>query len=181
MITASPIWAGSFARFPKNTWPKAAGSFPGKKLSAKSLNAAEPRKTRKVSVRTFLDSGVLITAHRGEPIGMKKALSILQDPDRVFLTSPFLYLETVPKAVYFRRESELAFYRIYFNDPSVEWCRDIEGNHEMALREANESGLGAIDALHVAAAHLLRADELITVEGAEKAIYRTSSVKIIQL
>jgi hypothetical protein len=134
-----------------------------------------------VPVRTFLDSGVLITAHRGEPSGRKRALSILQDPDRVFLTSPFLYLETVPKAVYFKRESELAFYQVYFNDPSVEWCRDIEGIQDMALSEASESGLGAMDALHVAAAHLLRADELITVEGVEKAIHRTSRGKITRL
>jgi hypothetical protein len=38
-----------------------------------------------------------------------------------------------------------------------------------------------MDAFHVAAAHLLRADELITIEGAEKSIHRASNVKIVQL
>jgi len=51
--------------------------------------------------------------------------TVLQDPDRIFLTRPLLYLETVPKAVYFKRGSELAFYRVYFTRPSVEWRRDL--------------------------------------------------------
>src|SRR5580658_3101503 len=119
-------------------------------------------------IRTFLDPGVLITAHRGEQADKKRALAILQDPDRIFLTSPFLYLETVPKAVYFKRESELAFYQVYFNEPSLEWCNDLQAIHDLALKQAQEFGLAAMDAFHVAAAQLLAADELITIERAEK-------------
>jgi predicted nucleic acid-binding protein len=132
-------------------------------------------------IRTFLDSGVLITAHRGEAAGKRRALAILQDRDRIFLTSPFLYIETVPKAVFFKRESEISFYRIYFSDPSVEWCNDLSAIHSLALRESQECGLAAMDAFHVAAAHLLRADELITTERAEKSIHRAPNVKIVQL
>jgi hypothetical protein len=84
-------------------------------------------------IRTFLDSGVLITAHRGEPAGKTRALAILQYPHRIFLTSPFLYIETVPKALYVKRESELSFYRVYFSDPSVEWCNDLPAIHDLAL------------------------------------------------
>jgi hypothetical protein len=87
-------------------------------------------------IRTFLDSGVLITAHRGQQADKKSALAILQDPERIFLTSPFLYLETVPKAAYFKRESELRFYQVYFSDPSVAWCSGLQAIHHMALSSA---------------------------------------------
>ena len=97
------------------------------------------------------------------------------------MTSPFLYVETVPKAVYFKRESELAFYRVYFGDPSVEWCRDPRAIHELAVRHAEEFGLAAMDALHTAAARLLNADEFVTIEGPTKAIHRVSAVRIVQL
>lgn len=132
-------------------------------------------------IRTFLDSGVLITAHRGERSDKKKALAILQDPDRTLLTSPFLYFEIVRKAVYFKRDSELAFYDVYFTDPSVEWYRELQAIHDLALQEAERFGLAAMDAFHVAAASLLRADELITIERPEKAIHRSSMVRVVRL
>ncbi len=132
-------------------------------------------------IRTFADSGVLIAAHRGEPADKEKALAILEDPERIFLTNAFLYLQTVPKAIYFKQESELAFYRVYFEDPSLEWCRDLQAIYGLAVRQAEQFGLGAMDALHIAAAHLLRADELITIERPDKAIHRSSLVRVVYL
>jgi predicted nucleic acid-binding protein len=49
--------------------------------------------------RIFVDSGVLIMAARGEPQLRDAALSWLEDPDHVLLTSPLVYLETVPKVM----------------------------------------------------------------------------------
>jgi hypothetical protein len=40
-------------------------------------------------------------------------LSILRDSNRVFLTTPFLALEVVPKAAFNRQELELSFYERY--------------------------------------------------------------------
>jgi hypothetical protein len=49
---------------------------------------------------------------------------------------------------------------------------------ERAGRESAKSGVSAMDSLHIAAPHLLRADEFITTENTQKSIYRTTLVKI---
>jgi predicted nucleic acid-binding protein len=46
---------------------------------------------------------------------------------------------------------------------------------------ARQYGLSAMDALHVAAAYLLGADELVTTERPSKPIYRNGLVKVVYL
>ncbi|MEC4814457.1 MAG: hypothetical protein SAK29_14460 [Scytonema sp. PMC 1069.18] len=41
----------------------------------------------------FIDSGILIAAARGEGAIAQKVLAILQDPNRIFVSSIFLKLE----------------------------------------------------------------------------------------
>lgn len=127
--------------------------------------------------RTFLDSGVLLAAARGTDRDQDRALRILEDPDRIFVTSPFIHLELVPKAIYYKKRLEKAFYDQYFR--VAEWIRDLEKIEALALAEAAKAGLSAMDALHVAAAHLAGADEFITTERAGKPIYRSLLVKAI--
>jgi hypothetical protein len=67
----------------------------------------------------------------------KPPLDYLDDRQRTYLTSPFVRLETVPKAEYPGRSEELSFYESFFKDPGVEWCRD------WAQMEANCRGRGA--------------------------------------
>jgi hypothetical protein len=50
--------------------------------------------------RTFLDTGVLIAAARGQDVASIAALNILDDQSREFVSSPFVKLEVLPKAVY---------------------------------------------------------------------------------
>ena len=64
-------------------------------------------------IRTFLDAGVLIVAHRGERRLQDAALSILEDEERVFLASRFLELELLPKPTYFRNHKETIFFEKY--------------------------------------------------------------------
>jgi len=64
--------------------------------------------------RVFLDSGILIAAHRGEPGIRKRALALLNDPDLRFVTSKFVRLEVLPKATYNNRVDELSFYNAFF-------------------------------------------------------------------
>jgi hypothetical protein len=45
----------------------------------------------------------------------------------------------------------------------------------------SKAGLGAMDALHLAAAHLSHADEFVTTEKPDKAIYRSSLVNVVYL
>ena len=102
--------------------------------------------------RTFLDSGVLIAAFRGDPASREQALRILEDSNRTFVVSPFLYLELVPKAIFYKRRFEKAFYDHYFQE--AQWSGNLRQIAALARAEAERAGLGAMDALHLAAAHL---------------------------
>jgi predicted nucleic acid-binding protein len=132
-----------------------------------------------VRTRTFLDSGVLITAARSKGTDQQIALSILRDSNRVFLTTPFLALEVVPKVAFHRQELELSFYERYM--ASAIAYRGLDQIEKVARTEAVRCGLAAMDALHVAAAFLLKADELITTEKPGKPMYRTTLVKVCWL
>jgi hypothetical protein len=55
---------------------------------------------------------------------------------------------------------------------------DFAGIYNIAKREAEQSGIGAMDALHVAAAHLLNADEFLTTEKLDRSIHRTRAVQV---
>jgi hypothetical protein len=132
-------------------------------------------------IRSFPDSGVLIQAARSRTLRADIALEYLSDPHRRFLTSSFVWLETVPKAAYMRRASELEYYETFFDDTVVTWCRDWDNMDRLARETAQEYGLCALDALHVAAAHLLGADELVTVEAPSKPLYRTGLVQVTYL
>ena len=57
--------------------------------------------------KTFLDSGVLISAWQSNTARQLKALTILRDPNREFVCSPFVRLELIPKATYFRKPFSL--------------------------------------------------------------------------
>jgi hypothetical protein len=57
-------------------------------------------------IRTFFDSGVLIAAARSVSPDQERALQFLEDPNRSFFTSPFVYLKVVPKAIFYgKRQS----------------------------------------------------------------------------
>jgi len=75
----------------------------------RSPNAGVVADWSRTRTRTFLDSGVLITAARSTGSEQQIALSILRDSNRVFLATPFLALEVVPKAAFNRQHLELLF------------------------------------------------------------------------
>ena len=131
-------------------------------------------------IRTFLDAGVLITAARGTDKDSDKALQILKDRDREFAASQFLKLEVLPKALFNQRNLEVAFYEAYF-DAVAHWATNIEQLLTVGYQEAAEFGLGAMDALHIAAAIATGADEVITSEKPSKSIYRTHSIPVTSI
>ncbi len=126
--------------------------------------------------RTFIDSGVLIAATRLLHLHAALALSLLEEPGRIFLTSPFVHLEVIPKAVFHSSQRELEFYSRYFK--IAEWCRDVDKIEALAQTEAATNGLGAMDALHLSAAYLSEADEFVTTEKPFKPIHRSSLVTV---
>ena len=131
-------------------------------------------------IKTFIDSGVLIFAARGEGELAQKALSILEDSNREFASSIFLKLEVLPKAVYNQKKAEKKFYQTYFDAVSF-WATDLEKIVEQGLEEATISGTGAMDSLHLASAKLLEVDEFITNEKPNKSIHRSQNIKLISL
>ena len=131
-------------------------------------------------IRTYIDAGVLIAAARGiTPIAIK-ALEILDDPKREFVSSIFLKLEVMPKAMYHRNEAEAAFYNTFF-DAVTHWANSLDTIVGEALNEASGFGLAAMDALHVASAASLSAEELVTTERSEKPIHRTQLIKVVSI
>lgn len=131
-------------------------------------------------IKTYIDAGVLIAAARGiTPIAIK-AIEIIDDPNREFVSSVFLKLEVLPKAMYHRNEAEASFYNTFF-DAVTDWTDSLETIVWEAFNEACVSGLAAMDALHVASAASLDAEELVTTERSEKPIHRTQLIKVTSI
>ena len=130
-------------------------------------------------IRTFLDSGVLITAFKGQLSPGGPAIAVLKDPNRIFLSSPYVHFEVCPKALFHKQRAEYAFYQRYFEQAVM--ARSLKALLTLAVEEAARSGVGPMDALHLAAAHLLKADEFVTTERPGKSLYRSALIKIVYL
>jgi predicted nucleic acid-binding protein len=126
--------------------------------------------------RTFLDAGILIAAVRGQREEAARALAILEDPERSFLTSVFLRMEVLPKAIYYQRPAEAALYERYFAR-----ARSIAVTEVLvaqAYAEACTFGLAALDALHLTFAKAGGAEEFITTENPTQPLFRVTGIVI---
>ncbi|NET42544.1 MAG: type II toxin-antitoxin system VapC family toxin [Okeania sp. SIO2B3] len=131
-------------------------------------------------IKTYIDSGVLIQAYRGETLIGIKAQEILDDPQREYATSSFVKLEVLSKAIYFQNLAEVNFYETFLTGCTI-WANELEKIVESAQKLASDFGLNAIDALHVAAAISVNADELITTEKPSKPMHRVTQIKVISI
>lgn len=129
---------------------------------------------------TYVDSGVLIFAARGNTEAAALALPFLEDPSREFITSEFVKLEVLPKPICFRKDAEVEFYNAFFNlnNRTVPISATLITT---AMEEACKHGLSAIDAIHLACAVLGGAEELVTSEKPSKPIHRTNLVKVTSI
>ncbi len=125
---------------------------------------------------TFLDAGILIAAVRGQEEEAACALAILEDPERSFLTSDFLRLEVLPKAIYYQRPAEAALYERYF--AKARFIPVSAALVAQAYTEACTFGLSALDALHIAAAKFSGAEEFITTERRTTPLFRVTGLVI---
>jgi len=130
-------------------------------------------------IRTFLDSGVLIAAFRSRNTVSIPVLTLLDDPERVFVTTDYVRLEVLPKLLYFRRETEAEFYAAFF--AAAELVEVSQALVSAAFEEARQAGLAAMDALHVAAAKRASVDEFITVERPTKPVFRVAGLTVLAL
>jgi predicted nucleic acid-binding protein len=127
-------------------------------------------------IRTFLDAGVLIVAFRSRNAASTPALTLLDDPERVFVTTDYVRLEVLPKPLYFRRETEAEFYEAFF--AAAEFVEVSQDLASAALEEARHAGLAAMDALHIAAAKRASVDEFVTVERPAKPVFRVAGLTV---
>jgi predicted nucleic acid-binding protein len=109
-----------------------------------------------------------------------KALSLVNDLNREFITSAYLKLELLPQATWHRRQSEIEFYETYFAH-AHHYISATEELTQDALREAGANVLEAMDALHVAAARKASADVFVTIEKPQKPLYRIRELQVVHL
>ncbi len=109
----------------------------------------------------------------------RRALALLDDSSRSFVTSDFVRLEVLPKAVFHKLVDESTFYEtILKNSSSVPVTKKLI---DRAFKEAKDHGLSAVDALHVAAAKSAGCKELYTSERVEKPIFRVRGIVVRSL
>jgi len=134
-----------------------------------------------MATRTFLDTGVLISAWQGNPARQIKALTILSDSQREFISSPFVRLELIPKATYHRNQNELKFYTEYFSNQVTEWIDDLSLLYTEGLKIGSKFGLKALDSLHIAAALIAKCDEFITSEKPTSPFNRVTRIAVLTI
>jgi predicted nucleic acid-binding protein len=120
---------------------------------------------------------VLIAAARGAGIIAERAHTILDDPERVFVTSDYIRMEVFPKALYHRQSQEVLLYERFFAR-AVQIVPPSVSLMQQAYTEACTCGLSALDAFHVAAAKVSGAEELVTTERLTTPLFRVTGIII---
>jgi len=131
-------------------------------------------------IATYIDSGVLIAAARGDADLSPLALAYLGNPDREYITSEYVRLEVLPKAIFNKRKEEAEFYNEFFRQNS----RTIPTSAallEYAMAEGCENGIAGLDAVHIACAVFAGVEEFITSERKTSPIHRTQKVRVISI
>ena len=128
----------------------------------------------------YLDSGVLINAFQGVGLVGIRAIEVLDNPAYQFATSQFVQLETLPKAIYHNQQAEVDFYESFFSGVTL-WATQLEEIVQSGNRLACTYGLAAIDALHLAAALSIDAEEFVTTEKSTKPMHRVTEIRVVSI
>lgn len=127
--------------------------------------------------RTYIDTGVLITALRGTKESADLAISYLNDPLRDYITSDYVKVELLPKCRYHRNVDEEKFYLEFFEKSTI-FVPSSDDLLALAIEIGGKTGVSGMDAIHVACAVVAQAQELITGEKITKPIHRTSGMTV---
>ena len=126
--------------------------------------------------RTYVDSGVLMQAARGEESLSDPAVAILSDAKREFVSSEFVRLELLARSL----PAETDFYEIFFRQVGI-WAKMESHLWTTAIGEARATGMSPLEALHVVLAATTGCDELITTQVADSPIFKTKRVRVVGL
>jgi len=127
-----------------------------------------------MSKRTYVDTCVLMAAFKGQGELGRRARDLLDDPQRTLVVSDPVRLEALPKARYHKQQQELEFFEAVFglaenvawNDSALRQAQSIAENH----------GIAAMDAIHVAHALAAGVDEFISAEKPTKPMFRVQTI-----
>ncbi len=89
-------------------------------------------------------------------------------------------MEVLPKAICYKQQAEVNFYEFFFGNVT-DWATDLEMLTQSAYELASTYGLSRLDALNVAAAIGLNADEFVTTEKPTKPMYRVSDLRFVSV
>ncbi len=129
--------------------------------------------------RTYVDSNLLIAAFQGEENTSRKALDILDDPDRTLVVSDYLRLEILPKPTFHGRREEIEFMQsVLAQAENVPSTAELTAK---ALDLAAKYDMSPMDALHIGAAAVAVVDELVTLEKPTKPMCRVREIKVTSL
>lgn len=124
--------------------------------------------------RTYIDTCLLIAAFKGEGELGRRALSVLDDPERALVVSDPVCLEALPKARYHKQQQEVEFYEAVFSQAEkIAWDKSAL---QQALTIAESHGVAAMDAIHVAHALAANVDEFVSAEKPTKPMFRVPTI-----
>ena len=126
-----------------------------------------------------MDAGLLIAVAQGKDDVYEEALAVLDNPEREFVSSVYVKLEVLPNAVYMELDDQVEVYQEFF-DNVYRWVLSSPELSDRALELARAHGLGALDALHAAAAEV-EAAELVTTEKTTKPMFRVTSIEVTSI
>lgn len=130
---------------------------------------------------TFLDTGVLIAAYEGDDNAHQNALALLRQTNRSFASSSFVRLELIPKPYFLKKHPKVKFYHFFLDKYIHDWATLSDALVEDAYSYAKKYGLGAMDALHIAAAISLGCVDFITTEKVTKPMHRVQELNVISI
>jgi predicted nucleic acid-binding protein len=122
---------------------------------------------------------VLLSAWHGQTNEGESALAIIEESSRQLLTSEMIRLELLPKPLFFGQKEEVEFYEQIFLRCR---CDKMDASlYSKAFVLARRSGLAAADALNIASAIRLNADEFVTLEKPSKPMFRVRGIRVVTL
>jgi predicted nucleic acid-binding protein len=119
---------------------------------------------------TYPDANVILNVFSEDKARAQRAHVIFEDMTRTFVVSDYLWLETMPKMIYNKRDAQLKYIKALFNRSRFVPASDAIIAQAKEL--ASTYGLAGLDALHVACAVAGGADELVTFEKPTKPFFR---------
>jgi len=117
-----------------------------------------------------------MAAFQGNQECHEAAKRLLADVNRELVGSQYLILELIPKPTFNKRQEEVDFMAAILGS-FAEIAQSTPEITTRAINVACDCDVAGIDALHVAAALHLQAQELVTTEADTKPMFRVPGLK----